>query len=53
MATQVADLDEVRMDQLVFNQIADAKRKAVDGLDEQIVRFSILATMPITRLDDA
>ena len=42
---KLADLDEVRMDQLVFNQIADARSgRLVDGLDEQIVRFSIIAT---------
>ena len=51
---KLADLDEVRMDQLVFNQIADARSgRLVDGLDEQIVRFSIIATCLIARFDDA
>ena len=52
---KVANLDEVRMDQLVFNQIADARSgRLVDGLDEQIVRFSIIANAClVTRLDDA
>ena len=42
---QPAGIDEIRIDQLVFNQIAEASNgRIVDGLDEQIVQFSIIAT---------
>jgi len=42
---QAAGIDEIRIDQLVFNQIAEARNgRLVDGLDEQIVQFSIIAT---------
>ena len=42
---QAAGIDEIRIDQLVFNQIAEASNgRIVDGLDEQIVQFSIIAT---------
>jgi hypothetical protein len=41
----VAGLDEIRIDQLVFSQISDARNgRITDGLDEQIVQFSIIAT---------
>ena len=37
--------DELRIDQLVFSQISDARSgRLSDGLDEQIVQFSIIAT---------
>ena len=40
-----AGFDELRIDQLVFSQISDARSgKLSDGLDEQIVQFSIIAT---------
>ena len=42
---EAAGIDEIRIDQLVFNQIAEASNgRIVDGLDEQIVQFSIIAT---------
>ncbi len=42
---QIAGINEIRIDQLVFNQIAEAKNgRLVDGLDEQIVQFSIIST---------
>ena len=42
---QAAGIDEIRIDQLVFNQIAEASNgRIIDGLDEQIVQFSIIAT---------
>jgi hypothetical protein len=42
---QAAGIDEIRIDQLVFSQIAEARNgRLVDGLDEQIVQFSIIAT---------
>ena len=40
-----AGFDELRIDQLVFSQISDARSgRLSDGLDEQIVQFSIIAT---------
>ena len=40
-----AGFDELRIDQLVFSQISDARSgRLTDGLDEQIVQFSIIAT---------
>jgi len=42
---KASGLDEMRLDQLIFSQISDARSgRLVDGLDEQIVRFSIIAT---------
>ena len=47
----VNGIDEIRLDQLIFNQIAEASTgRLVDGLDEQIVKFSILA-MRVLLLD--
>ena len=41
----VEGLDDVRIDQLVFDQISESRRgRIIDGLDEQIVTFSIIAT---------
>jgi len=41
----VSDFDEIRLDRLIFNQIYEAREgTTVDGLDEHIVQFSILAT---------
>ena len=38
-------LDDVRIDQLVFDQISESRNgRITDGLDEQIVTFSIVAT---------
>jgi len=40
-----AGVDDLRIDQLVFAQISDARSERLsDGLDEQIVQFSIIAT---------
>ena len=41
----VSDFDEIRLDRLIFNQIYEARQGTmVDGLDEHIVQFSIIAT---------
>ena len=41
----VSDFDEIRLDQLIFNQIYEARQGTmIDGLDEHIVQFSIIAT---------
>jgi hypothetical protein len=41
----VADFDEIRLDRLIFNQISESRQGTiVDGLDEHIVQFSIIAT---------
>lgn len=42
---QILGIDDVRIDQLVFNQISEARNgRLIDGLDEQIVQFSIIST---------
>jgi len=42
---QIVGMDEIRLDQLIFNQISEARSgRLVDGLDEQIVQFSIIST---------
>ncbi len=42
---QIAGMDEIQLDQLIFNQISEARSgRLVDGLDEHIVHFSIIAT---------
>ena len=41
---QANGMDEIQLDQLIFNQIAEAENgRLVGGLDEQIVQFSIVA----------
>ena len=41
----VSDFEEIRLDRLIFNQIFEARQGTiVDGLDEHIVQFSIIAT---------
>jgi len=41
----IEGLDDVRIDQLVFNWISESRDgRLTDGLDEQIVTFSIIAT---------
>ena len=41
----IKGIEDIRLDQLVFNQISDARNgRLVDGLDEQIVQFSIIST---------
>lgn len=42
---QISGIDEIRIDRLVFNQIFEARNgRTMDGLDEQIVQFSIIST---------
>ena len=42
---QVNGIDDIRLDQLIFNQISEARDgRIMDGLDEHIVQFSIVAT---------